>query len=148
MFNHGSSFTDTFIFFQSFSHVWLFVIPWTIAHQALLPIDFSRQEYWSGLSFPSPEDFPYSRTEPESPALWADSLPSEPPVTCYVQSHICHIQLSNPMDYSPPDSSAHGILQAGMLEWVAISYSRGSSQSRDRTHISFVSCIGRQVLYY
>ena len=48
------------------------------------------------------------------------------------------------MDCSPPGSSAHGILQARMLEWVAISFSRGSSQPRDRT---LVSCIGRQILY-
>ena len=38
------------------SHVWLFVTPWTVARQALLSMEFSRQEYWSGLPFPSPED--------------------------------------------------------------------------------------------
>ena len=48
------------------------------------------------------------------------------------------------MDYSPPGSSVHGILQTRILEWVAISFSRGSSQPRDWTHISFT---GRQVLY-
>ena len=47
-----------------------------------------------------------------------------------VQSLISHVQLCNHMDYSPPDSSVHGILQAEILEWVAISYSRGSSKSR------------------
>ena len=41
-----------------FSHVWLFVIPWTVAHQAPLSMEFSRQEYWSGLPFPSPGDLP------------------------------------------------------------------------------------------
>ena len=49
------------------------------------------------------------------------------------------------MGYSPPGSSIHGILQAKILEWVAISFSRGCSQHRDRTHIS---CIGRQVLFH
>ena len=49
------------------------------------------------------------------------------------------------MDGSPPGSSVHGISQAGILEWVAISISRGSSQPRDRTHIS---CIGRWILYH
>ena len=39
---------------KSLSHVWLFVTPWTVAHQAPLPVEFSRQEYWSGFSFPSP----------------------------------------------------------------------------------------------
>ena len=54
--------------------------------------------------------------------------------------------LCDPMDCGPPGSSVHGILQAKMLEWVAISSYRGSSQPRDQTHISYVSCIGRRVL--
>ena len=60
------------------SHVQLFVTPRTVAHQAPLPMEFSRQEYWSGLPFPSPEDLPNSGIEPWSPALQADSLPFEP----------------------------------------------------------------------
>jgi len=51
--------------------------PWTVACQASLPMDFSRQEYWSGLPFPSPGDLPSPGIEPRSPALQADSLPSE-----------------------------------------------------------------------
>ena len=51
------------------------------------------------------------------------------------------------VDCSPPGSSVHGILQARILEWVAISYSRGSSQPRDRTHVSCVFCIDRWVLH-
>ena len=47
----------------------------------------------------------------------------------------------------PMDSSAHGILQARILEWVAMPYSRGSSWPRDQTHVSYISCIGRWVLY-
>ena len=46
------------------------------------------------------------------------------------------LTLSDPMDCSPPGSSVHGILQARVLEWVAISFSRGSSQPRDRTQVS------------
>ena len=49
------------------------------------------------------------------------------------------------MDYSPASSSVYGILQARILEWVAIPFSRGSSQPRDQT---WVSCIGRQILYH
>ena len=49
--------------------------------------------------------------------------------------------------YSPPGSSVHGISQARILEWVAIIFSRGSSQPRDQTCISCISCIGGQVLY-
>ena len=53
--------------------------------------------------------------------------------------------LCDPMDHSLPGSSVHGISQARILEWVAISFSRGSSQSRDQTQ---VSCSGRQILYH
>ena len=53
--------------------------PQTVAHQTCLSMGFSRQEYWSGLPFPSPGDFPDPRIEPRSPALQEDSLLSEPP---------------------------------------------------------------------
>ena len=64
---------------KSLSHVWLSVTPWTVAHQAPPSVEFSRQEYWSGLPFPSPEDLPNPGIEPRSLALQADALPSEPP---------------------------------------------------------------------
>ena len=69
---------------QSFSPVqlfpfWLFVTPWTVAHQAPLSMGLSRQEYWSGLSCPPPGNLPNQGIEPRSPTLQADSLPSEPP---------------------------------------------------------------------
>ena len=51
---------------------------WTVAHQAPLPMELTRQEYWSGLPFPSPGDLPDPRIEAGSPALQADSLSSEP----------------------------------------------------------------------
>ena len=51
--------------------------------------------------------------------------------------------LCDPMDHSPPGSSVHGILQSIILEWVAISFSRRSSQPRDATCLSYVSCIDR-----
>ena len=56
--------------------------------------------------------------------------------------------LCDPMDCSPPGSFVRGILHVRILEWAAISSSRGSSQLRDPTSISCVSCIGRQVLYH
>jgi len=55
------------------------VIPRTVAHQASLSMGFSRQEYWSGLPFPSPWGLPDPGIEPRSPALQSDALPSEPP---------------------------------------------------------------------
>ena len=64
---------------KSFSHVWLFVTPWIVAYQALLSMEFSRQEYWNGLPFPSLGDLPNLGIKPRSPALQAVTLPSEPP---------------------------------------------------------------------
>ena len=68
------------------------------------------------------------------------------------QSHVSHClvtkswsDLWDPLDCSPPGSSVHGIFQARILEWVAISFSRGSSQHRDQTHASH---IGRRILYH
>ena len=66
---------------QMLGHIWLFVTPWTVAHQAPLSMGFSRQEYWSGLSFPSLGRLPNPR-DPHLLCLlhWqAGSLPLEPP---------------------------------------------------------------------
>ena len=57
------------------------------------------------------------------------------------------LTLGNSMDCSPPGSSVHGILQARILEWVVMPSSRGSSWPRDQTRTSYISCIGRWVLY-
>ena len=54
----------------------------------------------------------------------------------------------DPMDCCLPGSSVHGIFQARILKWFAISYSRGSSWPRNWNHVSCVSCIGRQILYH
>ena len=64
---------------KSLSRVRLFATPWTIAHHAPQSVGFSRQEYWSGQPFPSPEDLPNPGIEPRSPALQADCLLAEPP---------------------------------------------------------------------
>ena len=64
---------------KSLSRVRLFATPWTVACQAPLSMGFSRQEYWSGLPFPSPGDLPDPGIEPGSLALEADALTSEPP---------------------------------------------------------------------
>ena len=84
-----------------FSHVQLCATPETAAHQAPPSLGFSRQEHCSGLPFPSP------RHESESESEVAQSCPT----------------LSDPMDYSPPGSSVHGIFQARVLEWGAIAFS-------------------------
>ena len=64
---------------KSLSCVQLFATPQTVTGQAPLSMGFSRQEYWNGLPFPSPEDLPDLVVEPRSPALQVDSLPSESP---------------------------------------------------------------------
>ena len=74
------------------------VIPWTVARQAPLSMEFPRQEYWSGLPFASPRDLPHPGIEPGSPSLQADSLLSEPPgkpvclfTHTHTHTHIIHV---------------------------------------------------------
>ena len=62
-----------------FSRVRLFATPWTVAPQAPLSMGFFRQEYWSGLPFPSPGDLPEPGIKPRSPSFEAGALTSEPP---------------------------------------------------------------------
>ena len=67
---------------QSFSHLWLFATPWTIAHQAPLSMGFSRWEYWNGLLFPPPGDLPNAGIKPmrlASSALAGRFFTSAPP---------------------------------------------------------------------
>ena len=95
---------------KSHSRVRLFVTPWTVAYQAPQSVEFSRQEYWCGLLFPSPGDLPNLGIEPRSPALQADALPSEPP--------------GKPVYFFEPLFWGVGVK---ILEWVAIPFSRRSS---------------------
>ena len=124
-------------------------VPWTVACHAPLSMEFSRQEYWSRLPFPSPGDLPDPRIKPAPAALQADSLPSKPPGKTLrsikeerkKESEVAQScpALCDPMDCSLPGSSVHGIFQAIVLEWIAISFSRGSSQSRDQTLVSHIA---------
>ena len=68
-------------------------------------------------------------------------------ITC-VLSHFSCVRFCDPMDWSPPGSSVHGLLQERILEWVSIPFSRGSSWPRDPTQVSYVFCIGGQFLYH
>ena len=122
-------------------------------------MEFFRQEYWSGLPFLLPGDLPDPGIKLGLPAFQADSLLSEPPekpkmglalmtlrlrVSCSTDwakqaaakvkvAQLCP-SLCDPMDYT-----AHGILQARILEWVAFPSSRGSSKPRDRTRVSLIA---------
>ena len=71
---------------KSLSRVQLFATPWTVAYQAPPSVGLSRQEYWSGLPFPSPGDLANPGIEPRSPTLQADALPSEPPGKSILES--------------------------------------------------------------
>ena len=68
--------------------------------------------------------------------------------TCVCMYAQLYLPLCDPMDCNPPGSSVHGIFQAKILEWIAISYFRGSSQPTDQTHVSCISCTDRQILYH
>ena len=68
----------------------LFETPWTVAHQASTSTEFSRQESWSGLPFPSPGNLPNQRMEPGFPALQVEALPSEPPGNTFFLS-LCFV---------------------------------------------------------
>ena len=72
-------YTSLLCVLSCFSHVRLSVTSWTVARQAALSMGFSRQEYWSGLPFPSPGDLPDPGIEPGTHTWWADSLPLMPP---------------------------------------------------------------------
>ena len=113
-----------------------------VAHQAPLSMGFSRQEYWSGLLCPPPGDIPNPRIEPVSllsPA-WAGGFFTTSTTLVQIRSvaQSCPT-LCDLMDYSPPGASVHGILQARILEWVAVPSSRGFSQSRDQTQVFYIS---------
>ena len=70
---------DVYLCAYALSQIRLCAILQTVAHQTPLSLEFSRQEYWSGLAFPSPGDLPNPGVKPRSPELQEDSLPSEPP---------------------------------------------------------------------
>ena len=111
------------------SHVGCFVTPWTVACQASLSTGLPRYEYWSGLPFPTPEDFPDPGIEPlslASPALAGRFFTTN----ATWRSESCSVM---------SDSLRHGILQIRIVEWVTFPFSRVSSQPRDQTQVSLGS---------
>ena len=100
--------------------------------QAPLSMGFFRQEYWSGLPCPPPGDLPDPGIEPMSPALQADSLPSDPPgkswvlvvCVCVCVSRSVVSNSAIPWTVARQAPLSVGIVQARILEWVAISFSR------------------------
>ena len=106
---------------QLLSCVWLFATPWTTAHQASLSITNSQS---------SPKPMSIESVMPSNHHAPESEVAQSCPTLCYS------------MDGSLPGFSVHGIFQARVLEWVAFSFSRGSSGPRDRTQVS--SVVGRR----
>ena len=159
---------------QSLSRVRLFVNPWTAAHQASLSITSSwslLKLMCNELVMPSnylilchpvlflPSIFPSIRVFSNESALhigwpkyWSFSFSIRPsnehPGLISFESEVAQLCLTlcDLVDCSPPDSSIHRILQARVLKWVAISFSRESSRPRDQTHLSCIAGRGRQTL--
>ena len=121
------------------------VIPWAVAYQAPLSMEFSRQEYWSGLPFPSPGDLPDPGIEPRSPALQEDSLLSELPGKPTLVPHNVTIgQLCRTL-CDPIDDTVYGFLQARILEWVAFLFLLQEIFPTQGSNPSLLHC--RQILY-
>ena len=130
--------------------LWLCPFPWCCKILLLIRGAQVRagcpDSYWGTCHQPS--DCPFSASPDGiscSVSLLACILPLGP-WSFIVLSRFSRVRLCHPVDCSPPGSSVLGISQARILEWVAVSSSRGSSGPRVRTCISFVSCIGRWVL--
>ena len=126
---------------KSLSRVWRFVTQWTVAYQPPLSMGSSRQEYWSGLPFPSPGDLPNPGIEPRSPALQADALPSwatreacistggsVPPhchqcLSVFIFSHFCRCMLVSHWLYCVfHERKATSVLFVAMLCYAMLSH--------------------------
>ena len=90
--------------------------PWTVTYQALLSMGLPRQEYWSGLPFPSPGDLPDPRIESRSLALQADSLPTEPSWKSKVFSTSTLRRISCPHVHKAV-GVMHRIMEVGLIIW-------------------------------
>ena len=144
---------------SQFSPVQLFATLWTVAFQSPLSMGFSWQEYWSGLPFPPPWDHPNTGTEATSPAsstgrwILYQWVTGEVQSCCMCCAVLCLVAQLCPILCTAKTAACQGplsmgILQPRILEWFAISPSRGSFWPRNQTHISYVSCIGKWVLHH
>ena len=131
---------------MSLSRVRLLVTSWTAAYQAPPSMGFSRQEYRIGGPLSSPICAAKKKKNPRWCFWFSGALEDNSVlVFCFLlvesESEVAQLcpTLCDTVDCSPPGSSVHRILQARILEWVAISFSRGSSRPRDRTQVSCIA---------
>ena len=133
-------------------HVWLFVTPWSPPGSSARGTFQASILEW--VRFPTPGDLPNAEIEPASGVscighrLFTTALCGKLRNCVSVCVCLCVClcaqscsTLCNPLDCNTPDSCVHGIFQARMLKWVAISSSRGFSWPRDQIHVSCISCI-------
>ena len=125
---------------------------WSLSNQKLSGCGPSRKEAVLGMTWTTniknASLFPLDKIRAMKKSLpLINWFTQQIPVLESSVTQLC-LTICNPMDYSPTGSSVHGIFQARILVWVATSSSRGSSQPRDRTHISCIFCIGRRILYH
>ena len=131
---------------KSLSHVWLLATPWTAAYQAPPSMGFSRQEYWSGVPLPSPI---YQLGWPIEQSDWVNVPTLLLPIWIVTKHRVCiligmmkvkvKVTQSCPALCDPMDYTVHGILQARILEGIAVPFSRGSSQPRDWTQVTWIA---------
>ena len=131
--------TNAFYCYITTMLICLFATPWTVVFQAPLSMGFFRQQYWSGLPFPSLGDLPNPGITPTSltsPAMasqfFTTSVTWEAHITtmCVLVAQSC-LTVCNPIDGSPRGPSVHGILQARTLEQVAISFSKRNYRKKE-----------------
>ena len=122
-----------------FSHVCLSVTSWTVAHKSPLSMGFSRQEYWRGLPWPPPGDFPDLWIQPMSlmSSALAGGFLTTAAAAAAKSLQSCPT-LCDPRDGSPPGSPVPGILQARTLEWFAISF---SNAWKGKVKVKSLSCV-------
>ena len=110
---------------------------------------FSRQENWSGLPFPSPADLPDHGIKAGSPALQADSLPSEPPGKPQhpVHAKLPEVSLCDPVGCSLPGPTVHGGFSRQEY-WSGLSFPSPGGLPYPGTEAGWVFCIGKQILYH
>ena len=122
---------------RSLSPVQLFATPWTVAYQASPSMGFSRQEYWSGVPLPSPGESSQPRDRTQVSRIGGRGFNLSVTREDSVKKVKVKVKSLSPVRLFgiPWTAAYHGILQARILEWIASSFSRGSSWSRDRTQI-------------
>ena len=122
--------------------------------RAFFKVSERAHNYWNGKERYRNVASPRATLSTEIQLLFLFYFLSQVTLDCVFQDKACYkslqsfLTLCDPVDHSPPGSPIHGISQARITEWVVISSSRRSSSSRDQTHVSCVSCIGRWILFH